>query len=272
MSSTERGFRTDYAPVDVLYSQIQQAGDGISPVLSIDHARLAAQEGVLTMAPSKVAIFSSPSVNTALMKANPLVGLELPYRVLAYADGSSSRAIYADGSYLRHRYGLDDTVSTQAYDDDLAASIAQIDSRQQLRLVGDRVEAGAGIISLESQYDFGTTLARIERAIRAQADTVWFGQIDFAQDAQALEQTILPATLQLFGGPAPGGVAMTDYPQLGLNAFCQKVLVLQDEGGRVSVHFNDIEALARLQYGSSSKPHEIINNRLVATLSGAIGL
>ncbi|MEP6391452.1 MAG: DUF302 domain-containing protein [Halioglobus sp.] len=272
VSSTERGFRTDYAPVDVLYSQIQQTGDGISPVLSIDHARLAAQEGVLTMAPSRVAIFSNPAVNTALMQANPLVGLELPYRVLAYADGGSSRAIYADGSYLRQRYALDDAVSTQAYDDELTASVAQIDGRQQLRLAGDRIEAGAGIISLESQYDFGTTLARIERAIRAQADTVWFGQVDFAQDAQALEQTILPATLQLFGGPAPGGVAMTDYPQLGLNAFCQKVLVLQDESGRVSVHLNDIEALARLQYGSSSKPHEIINNRLVATLSGAISL
>lgn len=272
VSSSDGGFRTDYAPVDVLYSQIQQTGDGTSPVLSIDHARLAAQEGVLTMAPSRVAIFSNPAVNTALMQANPLVGLELPYRVLAYADGSRSHAIYADGSYLRERYALDDAVSTQAYDDQLSASVAQIDSRQQLRLGGDRVGAGLGIISLESQYDFDTTLARIERAIRAQGDTVWFGQVDFAQDARVLNQTILPATLQLFGGPAPGGVAMTDYPQLGLNAFCQKVLVLQDDGGRVSVHFNDVEALARLQYGSSSKPHEIIGNRLMATLSGAIGL
>jgi len=271
-SSTDRSFRTDYGPVDALYGQILQTGAGISPVLSIDHARLAAKDGVLTMAPARVAIFSNPAVNTALIQANPLVGLELPYRVLAYADGDSPRTLYADGSYLRQRYGLSDTVSTQAYDEQLMASVAAVDTRQQLRLVGDRIDAGYGIVSLESQYDFGTTLMRIERAIRAQGDTLWFGQVDFAEDARALDQSILPATLQLFGGPAPGGVAMTDYPQLGLNAFCQKILVLQDEDGLVSVHFNDIVALARLQYGSSNKPQEIINNRLAATLNSAIGL
>jgi uncharacterized protein (DUF302 family) len=272
LSSSERDFRTDYAPVDALYAQIDQVGADVAPILTIDHARLAAQEGVLTMPPSRVAIFSNPKVNTALLKANPLVGLELPYRVLAYADGDDSRTLYADGSYLRQRYALDTTAALQAYDDDLRASVAAIDTRQQLQLTGDRIEAGYGIVSIESAYDFRTTLIRIERVIRQQGDTLWFGEVDFADDARGLGESILPATLQLFGGPAPGGVAMTDFPQLGLNAFCQKILVLQDAGGRVSVHFNDIEALAHLQYGASNKPLEIINNRLAATLNVAIGL
>ena len=83
---------------------------------------------------------------------------------------------------------------------------------------------------------------------------------------------VAAATLLLFGGPGPGGKAMSEYPKLGLDAFCQKILVLEsaDGSGIVSLHFNDIVALAKLHYGSSNKPQAVINKRLMATLSGAV--
>ena len=74
----------------------------------------------------------------------------------------------------------------------------------------------------------------------------------------------------LGGGPGPGGKAMAQFPRLGLDAFCQKLLVYQDEDGSVKVLFNDIVALAELHYGKSNPPQKIINQRLKATFTKAI--
>jgi hypothetical protein len=46
----------------------------------------------------------------------------------------------------------------------------------------------------------------------------------------------------------------------------QKVLVVEDGQRLVSIHFNDIVALAELHYGSSSQPQAVINQRLASTL------
>jgi uncharacterized protein (DUF302 family) len=74
----------------------------------------------------------------------------------------------------------------------------------------------------------------------------------------------------LFGGPAPGGVAMRDFPAIGLDAFCQKLLVYQDDTGQTRVIFNDIAAMARLHYGRSAEPHDLLNQRLTETFKTAL--
>lgn len=63
---------------------------------------------------------------------------------------------------------------------------------------------------------------------------------------------------------------LSDYPKLGLDAFCQKVLVMQDAEGAVTIDFNDITALAQLHYGDSNLKHSMINRRIQSTLSKAI--
>ena len=65
-------------------------------------------------------------------------------------------------------------------------------------------------------------------------------------------------------------MAMAEYPKLGLDAFCQKLLVYVDSKGAVKVIFNDIVAFAELHYGKSSKPQNVINGRLIKTFSAAV--
>jgi uncharacterized protein (DUF302 family) len=81
---------------------------------------------------------------------------------------------------------------------------------------------------------------------------------------------LAPAQLLLFGGPAPGGVAMAAFPEIGLDAFCQKLLVYRDEQGTTRVIYNDIAALAELHYGRSAKPHAMLNKRLTTTFFTAL--
>ena len=81
---------------------------------------------------------------------------------------------------------------------------------------------------------------------------------------------IPPLRLILFGGPGPGGKAMASAPTLGLDAFCQKLVIWQDESGVVHVTFNDLLALADRQNVSGGLALQVINRRLKATFSGAL--
>ena len=46
----------------------------------------------------------------------------------------------------------------------------------------------------------------------------------------------------MFGAPKPGAMAMHDAPRIGLDAFCQKVLIYEDAQGEVFVCFSDMAA------------------------------
>ena len=63
---------------------------------------------------------------------------------------------------------------------------------------------------------------------------------------------------------------MMTSPKIGLEAFCQKLLVYEDADGVVWVAFNDIVAFANLYYGTATKPQQMINQRLIATFSKAV--
>jgi uncharacterized protein (DUF302 family) len=63
---------------------------------------------------------------------------------------------------------------------------------------------------------------------------------------------------------------MESAPTLGLDAFCQKILIWQDNSGTVHVTFNDLLALADRQKISVGLPLRLINRRLKKTLSEAL--
>jgi uncharacterized protein (DUF302 family) len=127
-----------------------------------------------------------------------------------------------------------------------------------------------GIITINNLFDFETTVARLTAAIDAQDDTVWFGTVDFQARAQEQGTEIGPLRLLLFGGPGPGAKAMAEAPTLGLDAFCQKLLVWEDETGAVKVSFNDLLALADRQQAGKSPALRVINHRLTSTFGAAL--
>lgn len=70
-----------------------------------------------------------------------------------------------------------------------------------------------------------------------------FGTVDLASRAGKFDTTIPPLRLILFDGPGLGGKAMAKAPTLGLDAFCKKLSIWEDEGVTVHVTFNDLLAL-----------------------------
>jgi uncharacterized protein (DUF302 family) len=261
-----------YATSDALFEAVQrniEESAFLRKVVEIDHSRLAAERGAI-MPPARVILFSNPELQARLVQRNPLVGIDLPLRVLSFEDQSTreARLVRNRFEYIAVRHDLEPDLSGE-YEASMSTALAGI-APVHVRVVPvDRLDE-RGIVTIESEFDFETTLQRVREAIESQDDTLWFGTIDFASDGAGVGIDVRPATLMLFGGPVPGAKAMSDAPILGLDAFCQKLLVWQDDEGRVQVSFNDLLVLAdRFEVGRSL-PLRVINRRITQTFSEAV--
>ncbi|QTN39833.1 DUF302 domain-containing protein [Cryomorphaceae bacterium] len=248
---------------------LRQSAENYREVAVLDHHKMAAEEGVYTP-PAILHLYSDPEINTPLIKINPRTGLDLPLKVLIYSEPDTNEVFVAEtsGAFLCLRHD----VPFEAANDHNAALESLLDSTglEPRETDLDSVGLNFGIVELQSDYNFDTTVAQLKAIVNAQSDTRWFGEVDYRADALALGDSIQPCTLLLFGGPAPGGKAMMTTPRIGLDAFCQKLLVYEAEDGHVHVIYNDIPAFAQLYYGLQTKPQELIRQRLEATFTSAI--
>ena len=84
----------------------------------IDHSGEAESAG-LELRETKVVIFGSPLAGTPVMQAAPLAALDLPLKVLVWADGNQTTINYVAPAELAARYDLGD---------ELAGSLGAIDA------------------------------------------------------------------------------------------------------------------------------------------------
>jgi len=94
------------------------AEKGMKLFALIDHSGEAEAVG-LRLRETKVVIFGSPQAGTPVMDAAPLAALDLPLKVLIWADGEQTKVCYTAPAALAARYGLSD---------ELAGRLAGIDA------------------------------------------------------------------------------------------------------------------------------------------------
>ena len=92
--------------------------NGIKLFAVIDHSGEAEAIG-LELRETKVVIFGSPLAGTPVMSAAPLAAIDLPLKVLIWADGEQTKVSYIGPHELAARYGLSD---------ELAGRLAAIDA------------------------------------------------------------------------------------------------------------------------------------------------
>ncbi len=86
-----------------LVAMVQARGMKVFAV--IDHSGEAVRVG-LELRDTKVVIFGSPQAGTPVMAATPLAALDLPLKVLVWADGEETKLSYTSPARLATRYGL----------------------------------------------------------------------------------------------------------------------------------------------------------------------
>jgi uncharacterized protein (DUF302 family) len=94
------------------------AAKGIKLFATIDHSGEAWAAG-LELRETKVVIFGSPAAGTPVIQPAPLAALDLPLKVLVWADGHQTKLSYMPPPVLAKRYELSD---------DLTARLGAIDA------------------------------------------------------------------------------------------------------------------------------------------------
>jgi uncharacterized protein (DUF302 family) len=81
---------------------------GIKVVARVDHAAGAKAVG-MELPPTEVLMFGNPKLGTPLMQANPMIGLDLPMKVVAWQDKAGKVHVsYTKPADLKARYGISD--------------------------------------------------------------------------------------------------------------------------------------------------------------------
>jgi uncharacterized protein (DUF302 family) len=78
---------------------------GLTLFAEIDHAA-AAREAGLELADERVVVFGNARAGTPLMRTDPRIGVELPLRILIWADASGVLLGYHDPHELGGRYDV----------------------------------------------------------------------------------------------------------------------------------------------------------------------
>jgi uncharacterized protein (DUF302 family) len=97
-------------PVDETVSRLTQlvAAKGLTLFAVVDHSGEAKRAG-LEMPDTKLVLFGSPVAGTPVMVAAPLAALDLPLKVLVWADAAGAVSVsYNSPRYLAARHHLTD--------------------------------------------------------------------------------------------------------------------------------------------------------------------
>jgi len=85
---------------------------GVKVFAVIDHSGEAEAAG-LHLRETRVVIFGSPKAGTPVMEASPLAALDLPLKVLIWADAGQTCLSYTAPAALAARYGLNDELASR---------------------------------------------------------------------------------------------------------------------------------------------------------------
>jgi uncharacterized protein (DUF302 family) len=88
------------------------ASRGLKLFAVIDHSGEARAAG-LELRETKVVIFGSPAAGTPVMESAPLAALDLPLKVLVWADGDQTKLTYTKPAALAARYQLTDELAAR---------------------------------------------------------------------------------------------------------------------------------------------------------------
>ncbi|MFQ5779491.1 MAG: DUF302 domain-containing protein [Nitrospiria bacterium] len=104
------------------------------------------------------------------------------------------------------------------------------------------VYADSGLIRIQSDHDVKTTADHLEEILKSKGMTL-FTRIDHALGAQKAGMKLRATELLIFGNPKVGTPLIHCSHSIAID-LPQKVLIWQDEGGKVWLSYNDPKYMA----------------------------
>ena len=101
--------------------------------------------------------------------------------------------------------------------------------------------SGNGIVDVESRHSVEETVERL-RGILAAVGVTLFALVDHSGEAEKVGMKMRPTKLLIFGNPKAGTPLMLAAPSIAID-LPLKILVWQDQAGKVWISYNSIEYL-----------------------------
>jgi uncharacterized protein (DUF302 family) len=98
-----------------------------------------------------------------------------------------------------------------------------------------------GLVKIESNHTIRETIDRVEAGLTAKGITI-FARIDHAAAAAMVDMPLRPTELLIFGDPRAGTPLMQLEQSMGID-LPLKMLVWQDQDGKVWLAYNDMRSL-----------------------------
>jgi len=218
----------------------------VALALRVDH-QANAETVDLTIPVSTAYIFGNPNLGTPLIAENPMAGLDLPLRMLAWEDTEGGVFVsYDSPATLKQRYGLA-TVDQQLM---LAASALADFASAGANVTIDptegssNIELNEGITVAASPVDASTTFDQLVEAIGANPtlNIAPNGIIDHQANAESVGLSLPFVSVVVFGNPLVGTPLIEGSLTIGLD-LPLKMAVVEVEG-EVRVIYNDPTFLA----------------------------
>ena len=118
-----------------------------------------------------------------------------------------------------------------------------------------------GIIDLACNNSVAVTAGRLESLLKAKGMKI-FARIDQAAEAAAVDLTLRPMILFIFGDPHSGTPLMNRYPSIAMD-LPLKTLVWESADGKVWLSYNSPEFLQQ-RHGLDTPPFGPLGNLLQA--------
>ena len=269
------------------------AGNGAVNVLPIVNHGANAEGAGLELPPTELLLFGNPSLGSQLMAIEPMAGLDLPQKLLAWEDGDGTRIAYNRAEYVAARHGIEGADEALGGIADALAGLAMTaagttdgagrgdgeedgaeDDGTEDGTDGTdgadgadapaaiEVTAGEGVLVQVSERPFQATYDALVAAIGSDANPLSVAaEIDHAAAAANVGVTLEPLRLVVFGNPAAGTPLMQASRTVGID-LPQKMLVFEEDGV-VTIAWNDPAYLAE-RHGIEDQAERI------ETIAGAL--
>lgn len=204
------------------------------------------------LGPSRIIFFGNPNMGTSLLQRNQLAALDLPQRVLLFEKDEESYAMYNSRQYLESRYQLQGVPELEEIENALRnmtnnATRAEVREAEQ-----QKVSAGEGIITVESEQNFENTYRSLQEALIENNSWRVLREIDHSDNAGGVGMQLRPTRVFLISNPHLESSMLGNNPTAGLD-FPPKMLVWEDENGTVKISYNDPDYIERRHNMSGSE-------------------
>lgn len=230
--------------VETAYNNLKtslEENENISIIAELDHSKNAASTK-MNLRPSRIIFFGNPKIGTLLMQQNQLAGLDLPLRVLLFEEDEQVLALYNSASYLEQRYNLKDQSTLNKISNNLEKLVVRALNTGVIRGQNPDIINSQGIKTVQSRRNFNETWAALKDLLENNEDIKIVAELDHQANAEGSGMELRPTRLIMFGNPNLGTPLMHSAISTGLD-LPQKILVWQDEKGKVNISYNAPEFL-----------------------------